>query len=966
MKKLTTVVLSRAFSFLLVGLAAVAACAPIAGAAPVVRTELESEPPEGHWKERCPAMETSGFDRDGEGSRFNKKRTLLIKRDVSPATAFDTVDALQRMQKRTLAIGSQDGSVIGLSTSDGAWIMRCAGGKLSWRKPLDLAPTSVATDAAGNVYYAGVAAGPTGAYVALGSFTPTGHHAWEARIDGPGNQSEATLRVAPGATGVVYVLGTSTETLRGQPAGAKGHRFVAKYNSSGEQEWLRQSPDFGKPTREIGVRGIGKEIGVREAGKERNLVVMGDDTTPSSFDVDAAGNAYVATMLPGTVGSDGGKRVVPLARLVTIDAKGNKVSAVTVRVAFDDVPLDLVLTKVLVRQDGQSIYLVLGRSIVKVDRQGKQQWARTLFIAGINPEIEGEDVAFVDMAVFTDAALQGDRLYLLSLYTYDDDKWLRWDRTLVVAIDAERGEPQWARIYGVQDGATAIQALPSGELLVTLLNFNVHNLFGSDLTRAKLFELVDAKGAPLKPTGKPLEPPGASGPARSIAAASTVPVALPFPDPMAEGHLKEMCPTMGVYGRERDFDFEEKHSRVVAPGTSPQETFNSAGALMQTQAQALVIGSARHSVVSISVDDGVWLRRCVGRGPTWSRKLDVAPTSLTTDAAGNIYYAGVGAGPQGAYVEIGKFTAKGAKAWEARIDGPGHQSEAQIRVTPKGRAVYVLGLSTVALPGQPAAAKGQRFVARYSPSGKQEWLRQSADFGKPTTTIRASQREDGPRIATMGPDSTPSSLDIDASGNVYVAAGLAADASMTGDSGAVPLARVVKLDAKGEPVWTTTTAIAKGDSPYRTLARVVASEDGRAIFVAAGYFIVKVDGDGMQQWTRRLAPPAWEHPNPLLRGVRQTIPRVDAALRGGRLYLIMTSFGPAWGDGTVAIVDAARGELKSVRAYPANGWASPPTIQLLPDGAIVISTAGSDQSSETDGSWTTLWRLTDMKAPRAP
>ncbi|MBW1903694.1 MAG: hypothetical protein JRJ24_00040 [Deltaproteobacteria bacterium] len=957
MKRTTTVAVCRTFSFVLISLAAVAACASIAGAVPLVRTELEAEPPEGRWKERCPAMETSGFDRDGEGSRFNKKRTLLIKRNVSPEAAFDSVEALQRMQKRTLAIGSQDGSVIGVSTSDGAWIMRCAGGKLSWRKPLDLAPTSVTTDAAGNVYYAGVAAGPQGAYVALGSLTPMGDKAWEARIDGPGNQSEATLEVAPGATGVVYVLGTSTETLPGQPAGAKGHRFVARYSSSGEQEWLRQSPDFGKPTREIGVREI--EDGLK-------FVVMGDDATPSSFDVDAAGNAYVATMLPGAADSEGGKRIVPLARLVVIDAKGNKVSAVTVRVAFDDVPLDLMLNKVLVRQDGQSIYLVLGRSIVKVDRQGKQQWARTLFMAGIKPEIEGEDVAYVDMAAFTDAALQGDSLYLLSLYTYDDDKWLPWNRTLVVAVDAERGEPRWARIYGVQDGATGIQALPSGEVLVTLLDLHAHNVFRSDLTIAKLFELSGAKVDPQKPTGEPLKPPKASGPAGSIAAASTVPVTLPLPDQMAEGHLKQMCPTMTVFGRERDFDFEEKHSRVVAPGTSPKEAFNSADALRQTQAQALVIGSASYSVVGISVHDGVWLTRCVRRGSTWSRKLDVAPTSLTTDAAGNIYYAGVGAGPQGAYVEIGKFTAKGAKAWEARIDGPGHQSEAQIRVTPKGRAVYVLGVSTVALPGQPAAAKGQRFVARYGPSGKQEWLRQSADFGKPTTTTRASQREGGPRIATMSPDSTPSSLDIDASGNVYVAAGFAADASTAGDGGAVPLARVAKLDAKGQTVWTTTTAIAKGDSPHRTLARVVASKGGRAIFVAAGYFIVKLDGDGVQQWTRRLAPPAWEHPNPLMRGASKPIPRVDAALRGGRLYLVMTSFGPPWGNGTVAVVDAERGELKSARVYPVDGWASRSTIQLLPDGAIMISTAGQDLTTETDGSWTTLWRLTDMKAPRTP
>jgi hypothetical protein len=218
----------------------------------------------------------------------------------------------------------------------------------------------------------------------------------------------------------------------------------------------------------------------------------------------------------------------------------------------------------------------------------------------------------------------------------------------------------------------------------------------------------------------------------------------------------------------------------------------------------------------------------------------------------------------------------------------------------------------------------------------------------------------------MSPDSTPSSLDTDASGNVYVAAGLAADASTAGNSGGVPLARVVKLDAKGQPVWTTTTAIAKGDSPHRTLARVVASKGGRAIFVVAGYFIVKLDGNGVQQWTRRLAPPAWEHPNPLMRRASKPIPRVDAALQGRRLYLVMTSFGPPWGDGTVAVVDAERGELKSVRAYPANGWASPPTIQLLPDGAIMISTAGQDLTTETDGSWTTLWRLTDMRAPRTP
>lgn len=900
-------------------------------------TNFAAEPPAGRWEELCPAMDASGHDRDGNDSQFRKKRTLVIKRDVSPKVAFSDVDKLKEMHKRSFMIGSQDGSVIGVSTNDGASIMRCVEGKLTWRQSLKLAPTSVTTDAAGNVYYAGVAGGSQGAQIVLGKLTPKGAKAWEARIDGPGNQSEPTLGFALDAPGALYVLGTSTRTLPGQPASATGNRFVARYSASGKQEWLRQSSDFGRPT---------TEITVRERPDGLNFVILGDDTTPAEFDVDAAGNVYIATMLAGAVGSKGGKRTVPLARLTKINAQGDKVSTATVKVAFENAPPDLLLTKVLARRDGQSIYLVLGRVVVKLDGHGKQRWARTFFTAGIKPQFEGEYVAHVHMTAFSDAVLRENMLYLLSFYSYDDNEGVLLNETLVAAIDAERGKPKWARVYGGQDGETKIQALPSGALLVMRMDFNP---FASPLTRAKLYELSDAKADPEKPTAKQSGPPEASLAAGPTAAVSALPVVLPSPEKVPNGQLEQMSPSMPVFGWDRDVDLAERSSQVLTPGVSPTEAFNSADALKRMQGQALMLGSAGGAVVGISIHDGVLLRRDIGTNYAWSKVLKVAPTSLATDLEGNIYYAGVGAGSKGAYVEIGKFTAKGADAWKARIDGPGHQSEAQIRVAKDGKSVYVLGLSTSALPGQPAAAAGHRFVARYGPSGKQTWLRQAVDFGMPTTTIAVSKNHEGQQLATMSEDLTPSSIDIDAAGNVCVAAGLVSDATPDGKSTATGIARVVKLDAKGQPAWKTTAQVATDDTSRRTLARVLASQDGRTIFVVAGYFIVKLDGSGKQQWARVLDPTV----------ERKAIPRLDAALQGGKLYYFYHSWN------VVAVVDAELGKLQSVRAYyDANGTAARPTIQALPGGAIMLSTAHDTYTADIEAaSATSLWRLTDMKAP---
>jgi hypothetical protein len=167
---------------------------------------------------------------------------------------------------------------------------------------------------------------------------------------------------------------------------------------------------------------------------------------------------------------------------------------------------------------------------------------------------------------------------------------------------------------------------------------------------------------------------------------------------------------------------------------------------------------------------------------------------------------------------------------------------------------------------------------------------------------------------------------------------------------------VVKLNANGKQVWKTTAHVATSDSSRRTLARVLASMDGQSIFVVAGYVIVKLDGGGVQQWTRLVAPAVKPKAAPRV----EAAPRVDAALRGSRLYYFLNSLS------VVAVLGAKEGEMKSFRAYYDNsGVAAHPRIQLLPDGTILLMTSNDTFLGKESEQWsaTSLARLDDVKAP---
>ncbi len=148
--------------------------------------------------------------------------------------------------------------------------------KLSWRKQFGAAghekAEAVAVDAAGNIYITG--------HTTSGS-ADFDKDVFVARYDSSGVQKgfsqfgssadEEGKDIAVDATGNVYITGYTDGDLKGLGSNAGGFDlFIAKYRSSGEQEWLKQ---------------FGSEV----------------DDEGKGIAVDAAGNAYVVGYTRGSL-----------------------------------------------------------------------------------------------------------------------------------------------------------------------------------------------------------------------------------------------------------------------------------------------------------------------------------------------------------------------------------------------------------------------------------------------------------------------------------------------------------------------------------------------------------------------------------------------------------------------------------------------------------------------------------------
>jgi len=189
---------------------------------------------------------------------------------------------------------------------------------------------AIAVDSAGNVYITGETSGN------LGGTNAGSNDVWLAKYDNSGNQqwirqfgtsqSDYSYGVAVDSAGNVYLTGDTLGNLGGTSAGSRD-AWVAKYNSSGTQQWIRQlgtsqsDSSYGVAVDSAGnvylTGGTSGNLGGTNAGNSDAWVAkynssgtqqwirqLGTSQSDSSYGVavDSAGNVYLTGDTLGNLG----------------------------------------------------------------------------------------------------------------------------------------------------------------------------------------------------------------------------------------------------------------------------------------------------------------------------------------------------------------------------------------------------------------------------------------------------------------------------------------------------------------------------------------------------------------------------------------------------------------------------------------------------------------------------------------
>ncbi len=283
----------------------------------------------------------------------------------------------------------------------------------------------VSVDSAGNVYVAGEAGGTFDGQSSAGE-----QDAFVAKYDSSGNQEwlrqlgtsggDETTGVSVDSAGNVYVAGTTQGTFVSQSsAGGYSDAFVVKYDSAGTQQWLRQ---FGTSGR--------------------------DDAY--SVSVDGAGNVYVAGYTTGTF-DDQSSAGFDDAFLVKYDSSGSQQWArqfgtssldYAYGVSVDSAGDVYVAGKTGGSFLGQSSTGVSDAFVAKYDSSGNQQWLRQF--GSTSNEIDSPRDVSVDNAgdVYVVGHTDGTFSGQSSTGNYD---------AFVVKYDSS-GNQQWLRQFGTSSG----------------------------------------------------------------------------------------------------------------------------------------------------------------------------------------------------------------------------------------------------------------------------------------------------------------------------------------------------------------------------------------------------------------------------------------------------------------------------------------------------------------------------------
>ena len=201
---------------------------------------------------------------------------------VQQTTAVETYRSVTVDSSGAVYVGGWDDA----SSTDGrdATVTKYdSSGSLQWSQLLGTTSTdqcwSVDTDSSGNVYIAGVTGGSLASSNSYGDdafvakYNSSGSLQWVKQIGSTSYCYEEGYGVAADANGDVYVVGTTSGSLDGQPQGWDNDAFVRKYSASGTELWTAQ---------------IGSD----------------EDEKCYAVDVDSTGTVFISGWTRGTLGDE--------------------------------------------------------------------------------------------------------------------------------------------------------------------------------------------------------------------------------------------------------------------------------------------------------------------------------------------------------------------------------------------------------------------------------------------------------------------------------------------------------------------------------------------------------------------------------------------------------------------------------------------------------------------------------------
>jgi uncharacterized delta-60 repeat protein len=684
--------------------------------------------------------------------------------------------------------------------------------------------TAIAVDASGNVYVTGESdsSGLSSDFATI-KYNSAGEEQWVVRYDGPQN-SDGAVALAVDGSGNIYVTGKSIG------AGTSIDYATVKYNSSGEEQWVRR------------YNGPGKSIDY-----------------PVALAVDASGNVYVTGWSAGsdtdydyaTVKYNSSGVELWVARYNGPENSGDYAASLAVDATGN----------VFVTGYSYSSGATADFTTVKYNSSGEQQW-----VARYNGPGNGLDYATalaVDASgnvYVTGGSVGSNTPYDYATIKYSSEgqeQWVRryngpgngWDVSTALAVDGSgniyitgksqgagtstdyatvkynsSGEEQWVvRYNGPGNGGdipTALAVDASGNVHVT----------GDSYRSDTAYEYATVK---YNSSGQEQWVASYIRPNKSRDRATALAVD-------ASGNVYV---TGESWRSDTTYDYatvKYNSSGVeqwVARYDGPGNDWNTATALaIDASGNVYVTGQSGgpetpsdYATVKYN-NAGVeqWVRRYNGPGDGWD-----GATALAVDASGNVYVTGESRGSEtySDYATV-KYSNSGEEQWVARYNGPGNDIDSATALAIDGSGnVYVTGASH---------GSGTSFdyaTVKYNSSGEEQWV---VRYNGPGSSL--SNRDMAVAIA------------VDASGNVYV----------TGWSdrlGTFSDYTTVKYNGYGEEQWVVRY---NGPSNGVDIPTALAIDASGNVYVTGWssnpdtyyeYATVKYNNSGEEQWVARYNGP---------------------------------------------------------------------------------------------------------------